>query len=76
MIMAALRERGDALEIRLVAEHPEPTEAVLRGPFAAAYRADTLGDRTTPLDLVPGSPARLRLPLRPFEIATLHLVPA
>lgn len=76
VVMAALRERGDALEIRLIAEHPEPTEAVLRGPFTAAYRAGVLGERADPLDLAPGSPAQLRLPLRPFEIATLHLVPA
>jgi alpha-mannosidase len=74
VVMAALRERDGALEVRLVAEHPVPTEAVLSGPFAAAYRAGILGDRGRPLALTPGSP--LRIPLRPFEILTVHLIPA
>ncbi|SFJ38532.1 alpha-mannosidase [Streptosporangium canum] len=73
VVLTALRERGDVLEIRVVAEHPSVTEAVVRGPFDAARRADVLGVAGERLEVTGGV---VRLPLRPFEIATLHLTRA
>ncbi|OUC91874.1 alpha-mannosidase, partial [Streptosporangium minutum] len=73
VVLTALRERGDVLEIRVVAEHPSATEAVVRGPFDAARRADVLGVAGERLEVTGGV---VRLPLRPFEIATLHLTRA
>ncbi|MGV9777003.1 glycoside hydrolase family 38 N-terminal domain-containing protein [Streptosporangium sp. NPDC003464] len=70
VVLTALRERGDVLEIRLVAEHPSATEAVIRGPFATARHADVLGVAGGRLEVAGGV---VRLPLRPFEIATVHL---
>ncbi|MGI5487508.1 glycoside hydrolase family 38 C-terminal domain-containing protein [Microtetraspora malaysiensis] len=70
VVMAALRERNGLLEIRLVAEHPTATEAVIRGDFTTARLADALGSPTAPLAVSEGV---VRLPLRPFEIATVHL---
>ncbi|WP_433238274.1 alpha-mannosidase [Streptosporangium sp. CA-135522] len=70
VVLVALRERGEALEMRLVAEHPTATEAVIRGPFGAARRADVLGAAGERLEVTGGV---VRLPLRPFEIATVHL---
>jgi alpha-mannosidase len=70
VIMAALRERDGRLEVRLVAEHPVATEAVLRGGFATARLANALGEPTAPLEVTGGT---ARLPLRPFEIATVQL---
>ncbi|MFG1876287.1 alpha-mannosidase [Sphaerisporangium sp. NPDC049003] len=68
--LGALRRRDGWLELRLVAQHPSAAEAVVRGPFTAARLADTLGRPIRPLDAAGGV---VRLPLRPFEIATLHL---
>ncbi|MFF5205523.1 alpha-mannosidase [Streptosporangium sp. NPDC000396] len=73
VVLTALREREGALEVRLVAEHPSATEAVIRGPFSAARRADLLGAAGERLEVVDGT---VRLPLRPFEIATVHLTRA
>jgi mannosylglycerate hydrolase len=70
VMMAALRERDGWLEIRLVAEHPVATEAVIHGGFTGARLADALGSPAAPLDVEEGS---VRLPLRPFEIATVHV---
>ncbi|GLW99678.1 glycoside hydrolase family 38 C-terminal domain-containing protein [Microtetraspora sp. NBRC 16547] len=70
VMMAALRERDGRLEIRLVAEHPKATEAVVTGNFTAACLADALGSPTATLEVSAG---RVRLPLRPFEIVTVHL---
>jgi alpha-mannosidase len=71
VVLTALRERGGALEVRLVAEHPVATEAVIRGSFTAARRADLLGAAGERLGVADGA---VRLPLRPFEIATVHLI--
>ncbi|GAT68684.1 alpha-mannosidase-like protein [Planomonospora sphaerica] len=71
VVLTALRERGHALELRLVAEHPAATEAVIRGSFTAARRADLLGAAGGRLEVTGGA---VRLPLRPFEIATVHLI--
>jgi alpha-mannosidase len=64
----------DWFELRLVAEHPDATVATITGPFTAARRADLLG---RPGEDLPLSDQRtLRLPLRPWEIATVQLRPA
>ncbi len=70
VVLGALRERDGWLEARLVALHPAATEAVVRGPFTRARLADTSGRPVRPLDAAGGV---VRLPLRPFEIATLHM---
>ncbi|MFF0312935.1 glycoside hydrolase family 38 C-terminal domain-containing protein [Streptosporangium sp. NPDC004379] len=72
VVLTALRERNGALEARLVAEHPHGTEAVIRGTFTAARRADLLG---VPGERLETEGGEVRLPLRPFEIATVHLIP-
>jgi alpha-mannosidase len=68
--LSALRRRGDWLELRLVAEHPVPTEAVIRGPFREARTVDLLGREGVAL---PCSDALLRLRLGAWEIATVRL---
>ncbi|MGI5156951.1 alpha-mannosidase [Microbispora sp. CA-102843] len=92
VVMAALRERDGRLEVRLVAEHPTATEAVVRGDFTAAWTAGVLGSPLSPLEVSrdevfpdvfsddgadgqgPAAPWRtVRVPLKPFEIATVHL---
>ncbi|XVQ82540.1 alpha-mannosidase [Microbispora siamensis] len=98
VMMAALRERNGRLEVRLVAEHPTATEAVVRGDFTAAWTAGVPGSPLSPLevsrdevfpddvfpdDVFPDDwadgqgPAaswrRVRVPLKPFEIATIQL---
>ncbi|GII61237.1 hypothetical protein Skr01_13220 [Sphaerisporangium krabiense] len=70
VVLGALRWRGEWLEVRLVALRSVRTEAVLRGAFTAARLADTLGQGLRPLEVTEGV---LRLPLRPFEIATVHV---
>lgn len=70
VVLGALRERDGWLAARLVALRPAATEAVVRGRLTAARPADTLGRPIRPLDATGGV---VRLPLRPFEIATLHI---
>jgi alpha-mannosidase len=70
VVLGALRRREGWLEARLVAQHPVATEAVVRGPFVAARLTDTLGRPIRALDVAGGA---VRLPLRPFEIATVHV---
>ncbi|GGO25036.1 hypothetical protein GCM10010116_50280 [Microbispora rosea subsp. aerata] len=89
VVMAALRERDGRLEVRLVAEHPTATEAVVRGDFTAAWTADVQGSPLCPLEVFHDDGAdrsgsgssrsswrAVRVPLRPFEIATVHLAVA
>ncbi|WP_432922093.1 alpha-mannosidase [Microbispora sp. CA-135349] len=86
VMMAALRERHGHLEARLVAEHPTATEAVIRGDFTAAWTAGVLGSPLSPLEVShddgadgqtsPASWRTVRVLLRPFEIATIHLAGA
>ncbi|MGV9330071.1 glycoside hydrolase family 38 N-terminal domain-containing protein [Streptosporangium sandarakinum] len=64
VVLTALRERDGVLEARLVAEHPRGTEAVIRGAFTAARRADLLG---VPGERLEAAGGEVRLPLRPFE---------
>ncbi|GII51803.1 hypothetical protein Pth03_01920 [Planotetraspora thailandica] len=70
VLMTALRERDGWLEIRLVAEWPAATEAVIHGGFTHARLAGALGTPAAPLEVAEGA---VRLPLRPFEIATVQL---
>jgi alpha-mannosidase len=72
VVLSALRRRGAALEVRLVAERPSPVRARIRGPFTGAREADLLGR--------PGAPLRVRdgvldIELGPWEIRTLWLEP-
>jgi alpha-mannosidase len=73
VVLSALRRRGDRLELRIVAETPIATEAIIRGPFDEARDADLLG---RPMGPLVGEPGRLRVPLGPWEIRTIHLRPA
>ncbi|MGW5264202.1 glycoside hydrolase family 38 N-terminal domain-containing protein [Microbispora sp. NPDC004025] len=79
VVMTALRERDGRLEVRLVAEHPTATEAVVRGDFTAAWTAGVQGSPLSPLEVSRDEGASwrtVRVPLRPFEIATVHLAMA
>jgi len=68
---ASLRRRGEWLELRVVAEHASATEAIVRGTFREARAVDLLGRENADL-LVEDGPV-LRLPLGPWEIATVRL---
>lgn len=71
--MTSLRRRGDWLELRLVAETPMDTTALVgtsARPVQAARACDLLGREGEPLSLADGV---LRLPLRPWQIATVQL---
>jgi len=68
--LSALRRCGEWLELRVVAEHPRPTEAVVRGPFDEAIAVDLLGQ---PGEALPCEPGLLRLALGSFEIRSVRL---
>jgi alpha-mannosidase len=71
VVLSALRRVGDELELRIVAEHPDADEAIVRGTFETAREVDLLGEPVgAPLDVRDGA---LRLPIRPWEIRTLRL---
>ncbi|MFC4910087.1 alpha-mannosidase [Actinomadura gamaensis] len=70
VVLSSLRRRDGILELRMVNERPEPSEAVMTGDFTSATRCDLAGRPTEPLDATTG---RCVLPLRPWEIATLAL---
>jgi len=70
VVLSALRRRGEWLELRLVAEHALPTEAIVRGDFREARAVDLLGREGRAL---PCSESLLRLPLGAWEIATVRL---
>jgi alpha-mannosidase len=70
VVLAALRRRGEWLELRLVAETASATEAVVHGRFDEARDADLLG---RPLGALETGPGALRLPLGPWEIRTVQL---
>jgi len=72
VVLSALRRRGDRLELRIVAEMPTATEALIRGPFDEARDADILGRPLGPLVVEPGL---LRVSLGPWEIRTIQLRP-
>ena len=71
VVLSALRRRSEWLELRLVAEHATPTEAVVRGEFREARFVDLLGREGAALAVEDGSV--LRLPLGAWEIATVRL---
>ena len=71
--MTSLRRRGEWLEVRLVAESPLATTAVVGttdAPVTAARRCDLLGRDGDTLPLEDGV---LTLPLRPWQIVTVQL---
>jgi mannosylglycerate hydrolase len=70
VMLSALRRRGDWLELRVVAQHPTSTEAIIRGDFREARVVDLLGREGGSL---PVAGAVLRLPLGAWEIATVRL---
>ncbi|RJL34447.1 glycoside hydrolase family 38 C-terminal domain-containing protein [Bailinhaonella thermotolerans] len=70
VVLGALRRRDEWTEVRLISQTPEPTRAHLTGPFTEARHCDLLGAPTTPLKVADG---RATLPLRPWQIATVHL---
>jgi len=69
VVMSSLRRREDWLELRLVAQHDAPTVASVEG-VRAARRADLFGRPGADL---PVADDRLQLPMRSWEIATVHL---
>jgi alpha-mannosidase len=71
VVMTSLRKRDGLLELRLVALTAGATEAVVSGPFTRARHADLRG---RPGEPVPVTDGVLRLPLSPWEIATLQLL--
>ena len=70
--LAALRRRGDWLELRLAAQHPHPTTATVSaaGGLAAAREADLIGRAGADLAVAGGS---LRLDLGAWEVRTVQL---
>ncbi|MCP2339355.1 alpha-mannosidase [Actinomadura rupiterrae] len=70
VVLSSLRRRDGMLELRVVNELPEPSEAVVTGDFTSATRRDLAGRPTGPLE---ASTGRCALPLRPWEIATIAL---
>ena len=68
--LSSLRRRGDALELRVVCEDPEPQTASIRGQFTRARGVDLLGRTGDPLDVQDGC---LELALSPWEIRTVQL---
>ncbi|MFI5606552.1 hypothetical protein [Amycolatopsis sp. NPDC051903] len=69
-VLTSVRRREGELEIRLVAQTPDATTAVVRGSFTSARRTDLLG---RPGEAVAVAEGTARLSLRPWEIATLRL---
>lgn len=74
IVLSALRRIGEALELRLVAEHPDPEPAGITGPFASAREVDLLGRPV--VDLRVAGPGALELAIGPWEIRTIRLEPA
>ncbi|WP_067826007.1 glycoside hydrolase family 38 C-terminal domain-containing protein [Actinomadura kijaniata] len=70
VVLSALRDRDGWTEVRLVAETPEPTVAVLSGAFGRAVRTDLLGRPGEDLAVAGGA---VRLPMLPWEIVTMRL---
>jgi alpha-mannosidase len=71
--MTSLRRRGDWLELRLVAETPTETTALVGGagaPVTAARLCDLLGRAG---ETVPVYDGVLSLPMRAWQIRTIQL---
>jgi mannosylglycerate hydrolase len=74
VVLAALRRRGDELELRLVAETGSATHVTISGrPIASASDVDLLGRPGAPLPVEPDG--SLELDLGPWEIRTLRMQP-
>jgi mannosylglycerate hydrolase len=72
VVMSSLRRRDESwLEVRVVAMTDAPTTARV-GQVSAARGADLLGNPGEELSVVDGW---VRLPMRPWEIATIQLTP-
>jgi mannosylglycerate hydrolase len=74
--LTSVRDRDGWLELRVVAEHPVATEAVIRlaRGTAAARSADLLGRPAG--ELTVGADGAVRVPLRAWQIATVQLASA
>ncbi|HLU74684.1 MAG TPA: glycoside hydrolase family 38 C-terminal domain-containing protein [Nonomuraea sp.] len=70
VVMTSLRARDDWKELRVVALTDDRTQAVVRGDFTRARRADLRGRPGEELEVAGGT---LRLPLGAWEIATVQL---
>jgi alpha-mannosidase len=73
VVLTGVRDRGGRVELRVVAEQPTATEAVIsagRG-VRAAWSADLLGRPGAPLPV--GEDGTVRVPLRAWQIATVQL---
>ena len=75
VVLSALRRRDAELELRLVAERPDPTTATIQlpGGIAAARDVDLLGRVGEPLEVA--ADGSLNVPLRAWEIRTIRLDP-
>ena len=69
-VLTAVRRRGDWLEVRVVNEAPDPSQATLHGSFSEARPADLLGRPGIPATV---SDDALTLDLGPWEIRTVQL---
>jgi glycosyl hydrolase family 38/alpha mannosidase-like protein len=76
VVLTALRRVDADLEVRLVAESPRPTHAIIQaaGGIMAARDIDLLGRPGT--ELAPGDEGELRVPLGPWQIRTIRLTTA
>lgn len=68
--LTALRRRGPWLEIRIVAEHPDPGPAIVSGQFVHAREVDLLGRPKGDLDMIEG-PISVRM--EPWQIRTIQV---
>jgi mannosylglycerate hydrolase len=71
VVLASLRRRDDWLELRLVAEHPLPTQVRLSGRFSEAREVDLLGRPGA--SLPPAADGALALGLEAWEIRSVQL---
>jgi len=76
VVLTALRHQGPDLQIRIVAETADRTEAVIaaRGPIAAARDVDLLGREGSAI--VTQADGTVIVPLGPWEIRTIRLAVA
>ncbi|MBE1490114.1 glycoside hydrolase family 38 N-terminal domain-containing protein [Plantactinospora soyae] len=73
VVLTSVRDRDGRVEVRVVAEHPRDTTAIVGAGrrLSAARRADLLGRPGAILPI--GADGAVRLPLRAWEIATVQL---
>ena len=76
VVMTSLRRRGDWLELRLVAETPTDTTALVGevgAPVTTARSCDLLGRDGRDAEVLPVQDGVLRLPMRAWQIVTVQL---